>query len=124
VDENHAASQPQHETNLYVEGLYADLSRDGVGASTVRHAADMLGVALSHACKLKLIPSNPASAVAKPKEPAREMLFLTPDQVKVLLDAAVSQQCYPLVVLARRQGAVKGSYLCSPGETLTCSRGR
>jgi integrase len=34
-------------TSLHVEGLYADMARDGVGASTVRHAADMLGAALS-----------------------------------------------------------------------------
>jgi hypothetical protein len=40
---------------LHVESLYADLARDGVGATTIRHAASVLGVALSHACKLKLI---------------------------------------------------------------------
>src|SRR5436305_7942641 len=54
-------------TALHVEGLYADMAREGVGASTVRHAAAMLGAALSHACKLKLIPFNPAAAVSKPK---------------------------------------------------------
>src|SRR5205085_2569194 len=32
-------------TALHVEGLYADMVREGVGASTVRNAANMLGAA-------------------------------------------------------------------------------
>src|SRR5215831_13417536 len=51
-------------TALHVEGLYADMARDKVGATTIRNAANMLGAALSHACKLKLIPFNPAAAVS------------------------------------------------------------
>src|SRR5262245_35521611 len=91
-------------TVLHVEGLYADMAREGIGASAVRHAADMLGAALSHACKLKLIPFNPVAAVSKPKEPAREMLVLTPEQVRILLDAARGQRCYPLLLLALATG--------------------
>src|SRR5262245_38043071 len=70
---------------LHVESLYADMARDGVGATTVRHAASVLGVAMSHACNLKLIPFNPVGAIKKPKAPKRHMLFLTPEQVTILL---------------------------------------
>jgi hypothetical protein len=52
----------------------------------VRHAADVLGIAFSQACNLKLIPFNPAAAIRKPKAPKRQMLFLTPEQVKILLE--------------------------------------
>jgi hypothetical protein len=54
---------------LHVESLYADMARDGVGASTVRQSGTMLGIAIAHACKLKQVPHNPVSAVRKPKAP-------------------------------------------------------
>jgi integrase len=110
-------------TALHVEGLYGDMAREGVGASTVRHAADMLGVALSHACKLKLIPFNPAAAVSKPKEPTREMLFLTPEQVKILLAAAREQRCYPLLVLALATGCRQGELLALAWDDIDLQKG-
>jgi integrase len=110
-------------TALHVEGLYADMARDGVGATTVRNAATMLGAALSHACKLKLIPFNPAGAVSKPKEPAREMLFLTPAQVKILLAVAQDQRCYPLLVLAVATGCRQGELLALTWEDIDLQKG-
>jgi len=110
-------------TALHIEGLYADMGREGVGASTIRHAADMLGVALSHACKLKLIPFNPVAAVSKPKEPTREMLFLTPELVKILLDAARDQRCYPLLVLALATGCRQGELLVLTWEDIDLQNG-
>src|SRR5262249_47691474 len=108
---------------LQVEGLYADMGREGVGASTIRNAANMLGAALSHACRLKLIPFNPAGAVSKPKEPAREMLFLTPEQVKILLAAAQDQRCYPLLVLALATGCRQGELLALTWEDIDLQKG-
>jgi integrase len=110
-------------TALHVEGLYADMGSEGVGASTIRHAADMLGVALSHACKLKLIPFNPAAAVCKPKEPTREILFLTPELVKILLAAARDQRCYPLLVLALATGCRQGELLALAWEDINLQTG-
>jgi integrase len=110
-------------TALQVEGPYADMAREGVGASTIRHAADMLGVSLSHACKLRLIPFDPAAAVSKPKEPAREMLFLNPDQVKILLDAGRDQRCYPLLVLALATGCRQGEPLALMWEDIDLAKG-
>ena len=96
---------------LHVESFYADLARDGVGATTIRHAANVLGVALSHACNLKLIPFNPVAAIKKPKAPKRQMLFITPEQVKILLAAAKGRPCFPLVVLALATGCRQGELL-------------
>lgn len=110
-------------TPLHVEGLYADMGSAGVGASTIRRAADMLGAALSHARNLKLIPFNPASAVSKPKEPAREMLFLTPEQVKILLEAARGQRCYPLLVLALATGCRQGELLALTWDDIDLQKG-
>jgi integrase len=114
---------------LHVESFYADLARDSVGPTTVRHAADVLGVAFSHACNLKLIPFNPVAAIKKPKAPKRQMLFLTPEQVKILLDAAKGRPCNALVVLALATGCRQGELLALtwddvdlPKATLTVRR--
>jgi integrase len=101
---------------LHVESLYSDLARDGVGATTVRHVANVLGVAFSHACNLKLIPFNPVAAIKKPKAPKRQMLFLTPDQVKILLEATKGRPCYTLVVLALATGCRQGELLALTWE--------
>jgi hypothetical protein len=47
-------------TALHVETLYLDILKDGVGASTVRHAGEALSSALNFAAKRKLIAANPA----------------------------------------------------------------
>src|SRR5262245_45721298 len=47
--------------SLHVEAFYADLRNDGVAGWPIRHAANVLGAALNYACRLKLIPSNPAA---------------------------------------------------------------
>jgi integrase len=108
---------------LHVESLYADMARDGVGATTIRHAANVLGVAFSHACKLKLIPFNPAAAIKKPKAPKRQMLFLTAEQVKILLDAAKGQPCYPLLVIALATGCRQGELLALTWEEVDLTKG-
>jgi integrase len=96
---------------LHVEGLASDMRRDGASAWTVQHAAVVFGTALGHAVRLKLIPSNPAMAVAKPKVPAKEMRCLTDRQAKELLDAAKGQNVYPLLVLALATGCRQGELL-------------
>jgi integrase len=108
---------------LHVESFYADMARDGVGATTIRHAANVLGVAFSHACNLKLIPFNPAAAIKKPKAPKRHMLFLTPEQVKILLEAAKGRPCYPLVVLALATGCRQGELLALTWEDIDLANG-
>jgi len=107
---------------LHVESLYADMARDSVGATTIRHAANVLGVAFSHACKLKLIPFNPVAAIKKPKAPKRQMLFLTQEQVKVLLEVAKDQPCYALIVLAVATGCRQGELLALTWEDVDLSK--
>jgi integrase len=108
---------------LHVEGLYAEMARDGVGATTIRHAANVLGVALSHACALKLIPFNPAGAIKKPKAPKRQMLFLTPEQVQILLAAAKGQPCCALLVVALATGCRQGELLALAWEDIDFAKG-
>jgi integrase len=109
--------------SLHVESLYADMARDGVGATTIRHAADVLGAALTHACNLKLVPFSPVAAIKKPRPAKRQMLFLTAEQVKILLDAAKGQPCYPLIVTALATGCRQGELLALTWEDIDLSKG-
>jgi len=108
---------------LHVEGLYADMARDGVGAFTVRAAADLLSIALNHATRLKLIRSNPAAAVKKPKTPKREMVCLTDTQAKAVLAAADSAQVGPLVIAALGTGCRQGELLALMWEDIDLRAG-
>jgi len=100
-----------HLRAMHVTGLYAELATDGVGAPTVRLAADVLGVALNWAVKHQLIQSNPAAAVEKPKVPKREMCFLDNPQAKELLAAAADAIAGPLVTVALSSGCRQGELL-------------
>jgi len=51
------------------------------------------------------------------------MLFLTPEQVKILLAAALDQRCYPLLILALATGCRQGELLALSWEDLDLQNG-
>lgn len=108
---------------LHVEGLYADMARDGKGAFTIRAAADLLSIALNHAVRLKLIRANPATAVKKPKTPKREMVCLTDAQAKAVLAAADGAPVGPLVITALGTGCRQGELLALMWEDIDLRAG-
>jgi integrase len=105
-------------TTLHVESFYADMHNDVVGPWAVRHAANALGAALNHACRLKLIPANPAAAVPKPAEPKREMMCLTQDQARHLLTASCGRAVHPLLAVALGTGCRQGELLALAWEDI------
>jgi integrase len=110
-------------TALHVEGLYADLRRDGVGPFAVRSAADLLGASLNHAVRLKLIPANPAAAVPKPRTPKREMRCLDEPQARVVLGATDGAAVGPLVAVALATGCRQGELLALGWEDIDLAAG-
>jgi integrase len=110
-------------TTLHVESFYADLHNDNVGPWAVRHAANALGAALNHACRLKLIPSNPAAAVPKPAEPKREMLCMTQEQARHLLAASRCRTVFPLLAVAIGTGCRQGEILALTWEDIDLRKG-
>lgn len=95
---------------LHVEQAYNSM-RATETAATCRAAGVVLGIALRHAVRLKLIPSNPAADVRKVKSVAKEMLYLTAEQAKRFLDAARASRLHPLFVLAVATGMRQGELL-------------
>jgi integrase len=51
------------------------------------------------------------------------MLFLTPEQVKFLLDAAKGRPCYPVLVLALATGCRQGELLALVWEDIDLAKG-
>lgn len=96
---------------LHIEGLYAEMMRDEIGPSAIRSAATTLSIALNYAVKMRLIGSNPAVAVAKPRVQAREMLCLDEVQARRLLAACGDSTASVLVVLALSSGCRQGELL-------------
>src|SRR6516225_827087 len=87
-------------TAFHIEDFYADMKRAAVGAASRHQAGMVLSTALKHAVRLRLIPANPASEVARPKRLEREMTILTDDQVRLFLAAARRSRYYALFALA------------------------
>ena len=109
---------------LHVESFYADMARDGVGATTVRHVANVLGVAFSHACKLKLLPFNPAAAIQKPKAPKRQMSSSRRSRPRCCSTPRGASPVTRCSSSRWRPGAGRASCWRSPGTTSTSRRAR
>jgi len=97
--------------SIHVENLYATMQDNGATAHTRRAAGTILGMALRHGVKLKLIPHNPAADIAKARLEDRELLVLTDDQTKRFLAAAKSKRLYALFALAIGSGMRQGELL-------------
>jgi integrase len=94
---------------VHVERLYQDLTVAGVSAAMQRKAGVTLRVALQHAVYPgKLLVSNPAAAVKKPRHEPEEMQVLDPDQVVRFLDAARPDRLHALYVVAIDSAARPG----------------
>lgn len=110
-------------TSRQVEAYYLEMSSDGVGATTARHAAKALTAALHYARKLGEITVSPATGVTLPPAPKREMLTLTGPQCKALLLASRGRPCYPIIALALGSGLRQGELLALSWEDIDLDKG-
>jgi integrase len=93
---------------LHVEQLFACLEREGVSARGRQMAGTMLHTALRDAVRLKLIPFNAASEIAKPRPTKKEMMVYDVGQVARFLDAAKADRLSAMYVLAIDAGMRQG----------------
>jgi len=96
---------------FHVEDFYAEMKRKGVANGSRYQAALVLTNALRHAVRLKLLPSNPASEVPKPKLDPREMRVFDENEVKAFLESAKRSRHHALFVLAVTTGMRRGELL-------------
>lgn len=71
-----------------VDGWLAELRRKGLSDSTRRNAYTILRAVFDAAVKDRELAENPVAAVPRPRVEVKEAEYLTPEQVKSLLEAA------------------------------------
>ena len=100
-------------TPAHVRGLYREKREAGSSARTVRYIHTTLHKALKQAVMDGLIPRNATEAVKPPQPTREEMRPLTPDQAKLLLQAAheTEDRLEALYVLAVNTGMRQGELL-------------
>lgn len=94
-----------------VETLYAKLSERGVSGSMRNKIGTTLRMALKHAVRFHVLPSNPASLVQRPRKDRVEIHPLSKENVSLFLTAAKTHRLYPLFVLAIDSGMRLGELL-------------
>jgi integrase len=96
-------------TALDVVEMHEGLTRQGVSPGEQRNAATTLRASLRDAARLKLVLTNVAKDVDKPKKaPKQEMRPLDQDEARRLLEAARRERLYALFVLALDAGMRPG----------------
>jgi len=98
-------------TPAHLRSLYREKLGTGLSARTVQYIHVTLHKALKQAVMDGLLPRNVAEAVKPPQVRRKEIHPLTPDQVKVLLAAAVGDRLEALYVLAIHTGLRQGELL-------------
>jgi integrase len=95
---------------MHVEGWIVGLRGKGLAESTVRSAYTILRAILDTAVRDGALARNPA-AVKRPKVTAKESAFLTPEQVRALLEAAKTSRYASLFSLLVNTGLRRGEAL-------------
>jgi integrase len=98
-------------TPAHIRGLYRNKLSSGSSPRTVQYIHVTLHKALKQAVLDGLIPQNAAEAVKPPQVRREEMRPLTPEQVKVLLEAARGDRLEALYLLAVTTGLRQGELL-------------
>jgi integrase len=95
----------------HIQSLYSSRQAAGAGAQTIHIVHAVLHRSLAQALRWGLVTRNPADAVDKPKLVREEMRVLTPEQVRVLLEAAQGDRLGALYYLAVTTGLREGELL-------------
>ena len=98
-------------TPAHVRGHYREKLDAGLSPRTVQYVHVTLHKALKQAVMDGLIPRNATEAVKPPQVRREEMQPLSPEQVKVLLEAARDERLEALYVLAVTTGLRQGELL-------------
>ncbi len=109
---------PQHLSHLYEDRL-----RAGLGPTSVHHLHATIHTALDQAVRWNLVPRNVADLVDPPRVGRRAMTVLTPEQVRVLLDAARGGALEAIIAVAVSTGMRRGELLALRWRDVDLERG-
>jgi integrase len=97
---------PQH-----VQALLARKSAAGLSAQSVRHVRTILRVALNQALKWELVARNVAGLTVAPKLVRKQFHSLSPEEARLLLDAAKGDRLEAIFTVALSLGLRMGEIL-------------
>jgi integrase len=97
--------------SAHVQSFYRDRLDAGLSASTVLKMHDILRRGLAQATKWHLVPKNVADVVKPPRPVPKEMVALSADETRRLLEAAGGDRLEALYVLAVHTGMRQGELL-------------
>jgi integrase len=98
-------------TAQQVQAMYSTKLREGLSQTTVRHLHMALHSALESALRLGLVQRNVCDMVNAPRMRRVELLTLSPDQARSLLEAARGDRFEALYTLALTTGMREGELL-------------
>lgn len=106
-------------TTVTVEKFLAELQKKGFKLGTISWITTILNQIMAYAVRHRLIDSNPVRDAEKPRkqstgiegEDANKIKILTPDQIRIFLEAVDNQKYYTLFLMAVMTGARQGELL-------------
>ena len=107
-----------------VETLFARLLADDVSPAMVRKIATTLSVAMNHAVRSQLIPSNPTQGVKRPKAVKPQIVVYTAAQAAALVKACKGERMGPLFALLLDSGARPGEAIALMWPDVDFERGQ
>lgn len=113
----------QKVTAATLQGVYADLSRDGLHPRTILHVHRGVHRMLRHAAQWGVVHTNVATLVDAPKVKATEIETLTPAQVKAVLTGLRGQPIYLIALTALATGMRRGELLALRWQDVDLDRG-
>jgi integrase len=93
---------------IHVERLYAEMAKGGASRDAQQKAGIVLGAALRHGVRRKLLLYNPVRDVEKPQPTRPDIQPLSAEQATRFLAAAKQDRLYPMYVLALDSGMRQG----------------
>lgn len=106
-----------------ISALYAHLLEKGLSARTVHDIAGILRHCLDDAVAQGLLRQNPAKLVPKPKYPKKEARFLSPEEIRWLLEGVKGERLEAGFVLALHTGMRPGEWLGLPWDAVDLDAG-
>jgi integrase len=97
--------------SAHIQSFYRDRLDTGLSTSTVHKMHDILRRGLAQAVKWHLVPRNVADVVKPPRPVPKEMVALSTDETRRLLDTAAEDRLEALYVLAVHTGMRQGELL-------------
>jgi len=95
-------------TPQQVQALYAAKLEEGLSPTTVSHLHALLHSALNDALRLGLVQRNVCDLVNPPRKRKVEMMTLTPEQARLMLETAAADRLEALYVVALTTGMREG----------------